>query len=285
MMTDEPNADGGCTDFEFDPSNDDPADLWVDEVFRNSYGDQRACIDGDTYEAKEIIKSNWDRTHHDFDGDRKQWVVDVDSLDWLAEQLEAEGYATDFSPQEDRDEALYDAHEYVEEGDDITVTYEQKNRNGESEFSGEVVYVGYTEEGQTPEIRFRRHSDDHLMYVQYDKYGKVALYTSGSHAPFVGAATRLRVHTDEDRGTEDEQETSDEELGCPECGTFAHHPVVGRPSQEVDEANSLPDIIFECESCEANFDGYYALEDSEDDETAESESDGPEMDAEQLPWN
>lgn len=193
----------GRTAFEFDQdSNDDPADIWVDETFVNGYNDQRAYLDGKTYEAKEIIKSNWDRTHHEFDGDSKRWVVDVNALDWLEQQLEDAGFACDFDPGRgiEVEGPLFELHEFVEEGDEFTVVYEQKNGEGLNHKEGEVVDVthnsGYEDK---PEIDFRRLDDDHFMYVQFDEYGNVSLFTGGSHAPFVGAVEKVIVHTDEDR--------------------------------------------------------------------------------------
>lgn len=214
QMTDEAQTDDGCTVFDqFDVADSDPAEIWVDGTFENRYGDVRAYLDGKTYEAKDIIKFDWETTHHDFDGDSKRWVVDIGALDVLEEKLESAGFDCDFSTGDGRTESdLFDLHDYVEEGDDIVVQYEQKNGNGMSEYTGEVVAVDYNSGyGNKPKIAFRRHSDDHFMYVQFDKSPKACLYTGGSHSPYVGAVEQVVVCTDEDRSTESdasEQEQS-----------------------------------------------------------------------------
>lgn len=200
-MTDEAQTDDGCTEFEFDQTESEPADIWLDETYVNSYGDARAYIDGATYDAKDIIKFDWETTHHDFDESSKRWVVDTDALDELRRRLEDAGFTVDFSSHtREFDGPLFALHDYVEEGDDITVEYQQKNGEGVSEKAGEVIDVtydaGYEEE---PKVVFRRHDDNHFMYVQFDDYGQAGLYTGGSHAPFVGAIEAVTVHTDEDR--------------------------------------------------------------------------------------
>lgn len=48
--------------------------------------------------------------------------------------------------------------------------------------------------------------------------------------------------------------------GCPECETYAIHDVDATPSRDVDVANSLPDVVFECVSCGVTFERFHALE-------------------------
>lgn len=48
--------------------------------------------------------------------------------------------------------------------------------------------------------------------------------------------------------------------GCPHCETYAVHDVIATPAAEVDRANSLPDVVFECVACDEEFDGFDALE-------------------------
>lgn len=74
----------------------------------------------------------------------------------------------------------------------IGVEYEQKNHEGTNRKAGTVCRVTLTrdERGrQVPRITFQR-DDGQLMYVEPD-----GLYTSGSHAPFVGHVQRLTVST------------------------------------------------------------------------------------------
>lgn len=213
-MTDEDHT----TTFEIEqPDNSEPADIWVDDMFTNSYNDQRAYLDGETYETKEIIKFDWETTHHDFDGQSKRWVVDADSLPELRERLEAEGYVTDFEPERPdtrrRQTGLFEAHSFIEEGDHVYVEYEQKNGNGSSQYDGEVVAVDYNSGYEDkPLVAFRRSCDDHYMYVQFDNSDKVCLYTGGSHAPYVGAVETITVYH-EDARERPEIEFEDEDDG------------------------------------------------------------------------
>lgn len=209
-MTDDAQTDDGCTVFEFDQTEDEEPDIYADEFFTNRYGDRRACLDGDTYEAKDIIKFDWEVTHHDFDDRTNRWVVDVDALDELEERLTDAGFTVDFDPTSEQggDDPLFDLHEYVQEDDEISVVYTQKNGEGENTKEGRVVGVSFNSgKDHLPEISFRRLDDDHYMYVRFDDYGKVALYTAGSHAPFVGAVERVVVDSDEDRGVFEDDDT------------------------------------------------------------------------------
>lgn len=174
---------------------DNSPDLWIEETFIDGYGTERAVLDGDTYEAKEIIKFDWNTTHHDFDGNRKAWIVDVESLPVLAEKLEDAGYEVAFeNPNEpDTDGPMFDLHDFAEEGDTIEVEYEMKNGNGTNTKSGKILDVtfnsGYEDK---PQINFRR-DDGQFMYIQFDTSRSVSLYTGGSHAPFVGNAVSATV--------------------------------------------------------------------------------------------
>lgn len=189
MATAALHADGG-TAFEVNEDVEQP-DIWIADSFENRYGDQRVVLDGDTYEAKEIIKFDWDTTHHDFDDNRKAWIVDADAIPELSRRLEAGGFDLG-EVQRDR---FFQLHEYVEHGDDIRVEYEKKNTGEPGEYEGRVVEVGRTGQGNI-QIQFRRHDDDHWMRIERDKYGKVALFTGGSHAPFVGQVDRVVVDAD-----------------------------------------------------------------------------------------
>ena len=176
--------------FEFDAkNNDDSPDLWVEETFIDQWDTERAVLAGDTYEAKDVIKFDWDKTHHDFDGDRKAWIVDADALAELGQKLEGDGYEVAFeSPEEEMSETLSDLTEHVESGDTIEVEYAQKNGNGTNRKSGETKNVHIKDNT----VQFIR-DDGQWMYVKPDEFGDTALFTSGSHAPFVGNVVEVEV--------------------------------------------------------------------------------------------
>lgn len=79
----------------------------------------------------------------------------------------------------------------------VGVEYHQKNGNGTSRFSGEVVAVqvlapdqyGSEVDHRTPQIQFRR-DDGHLMWVRGDE-----LHTQGSHHSLVGRVATLTTST------------------------------------------------------------------------------------------
>lgn len=189
------NADR--TVFQMNPDADPVADpdVYVTETFTNEYGDDRAYLDGDTYNAKEVIKFDWETTHHDFNDRRKEWVVDADALDILGVKLEQAGFTFEQRPPEERrDGPLFECHDEAEEGDDIVVEYHQKNGNGTNTKAGSIVDVGFNSGYEDkPMVAFRRDSDDHYMYVQYDKTDDVVLYTGRSHSPFVGEVETITL--------------------------------------------------------------------------------------------
>lgn len=183
--TGEPNR------YDFDTSPE-TADVYVTDRWENRYGDERVALGGDTYEAKDVIKFEWDTTHHSWNGDAKQWEVDAAALDKLEARLAAAGFTFN-ADVHDPDSPLFDLHEAAEEGQQITVEYLQKNREGTSEFSGTITHVGYNSGWEDrPQISFER-DDGQGMYVQFDKQDRVALYTHMSHAPFVGHVQAVTV--------------------------------------------------------------------------------------------
>jgi len=174
-------------EFEFSPENTEEADVFVSETVVNSYGDERAILEGDTYNAKEIIKFDWETTHHSFDGGRKAWVVDADSLDELGRRLNNAEYTFDAEVSEPEvDSTLVDLATAVSADDRIEVEYEQKNGNGHNTKAGEVAYE------DEDRVVFRR-DDGQRMYVKTGDDGNVSLFTSMSHAPFVGNVTSVTV--------------------------------------------------------------------------------------------
>lgn len=192
LMTTQLPPEFKTTTFEFDAANNDAdtPDLWVEETFINAYDDERAVLAGDTYDAKEIIKFDWEQTHHDFDGDRKAWIVDADALPELGQKLEDNGYTVGFEgPEEDGGpEALSDLCDHVEKGDEVEVEYAQKNGNGTNSKSGRADGTWDEQDALT----FTR-DDGQRMYVKTDEFGDTGLFTAGSHAPFVGSVVEVTV--------------------------------------------------------------------------------------------
>lgn len=208
-MTDEANADTTEVQFEFENSDDEAADLWVDDVFVNSYNDQRAYLEGQTYEAKDVIKFDWDTTHHSFDDETKRWVVDVDALDALAEKLEDAGFVTDFDPGRgvhDTDDGFDDLLAMAETGDRVTVTYQKKNGNGTKTREGVVKRTGETN------LRFLD-TDERSKFLSREDNGMPAIYSNGQY-PFMGVVETVTLEADREleRPDDDEDEPSDEDL-------------------------------------------------------------------------
>lgn len=231
--TDAPTDDANRlpTTFDFDAADEfEPADIWIDHTYVNGYGDERAALEGSTYDAKDVIKFNWNVTHHKWTGDH--WEVDADALDILAEKLEDEGYTTDFDDghETQRDETLGQLIEAAHEGDRIEVVYQKKTGSGTSDYAGEVDEADYErqtdERGYTtsepdydaPRLRFTR-DDGQRMYLKFDKHDKPALFTSGSHAPFVGELEAVTLGAEPDEQIEadsDDEQDDDDEQDLPE---------------------------------------------------------------------
>lgn len=210
-------SDEAQIEFEFEGDSDDEeqADIYVTETFENSYGDQRAVLDGDTYEAKEIIKFDWETTHHSFDDQRKAWVVDEDALVELTRRLTEEGYSVDFRKPENQDDPdlldVMDAlTEVVQDGDHIEVTYEMKNGNGLNTYEGEVVsskrvYTGKNtgydmETGKAWGVVFED-TDGKVKRVKGDDNGVPSLFSGGYH-PFMGTVVNVVVTAGDGREIE-----------------------------------------------------------------------------------
>jgi len=88
-------------DIDYEPIEDDPRpefqnDIYTGEEFRDDYGTVRVELKGGTYDAKEIIKTDWETTHHAWDSQRNAWIVDKNSLNELADWLNDAGYTTEF---------------------------------------------------------------------------------------------------------------------------------------------------------------------------------------------
>lgn len=191
-------------EFVFEDSNDDDEspDVYVTETFTDRWGTERAVLDGETYEAKEIIKFDWETTHHKFDGSRKAWLVDADSLDELAEKL-AEG---DYSFADLSEGAAGDGEadvfdellESAAEGDRIEVTYAKKNGNGSAVREGKVFDSHLATEADrrdpyAPDSRLMfRDSEGKTKRLARDDRGRPSIYSSGYY-PYMGSLESVRV--------------------------------------------------------------------------------------------
>lgn len=184
-------------DFESDDAPETP-DVFVTETFTDSYGTERAVLDGDTYNAKDVIKFDWETTHHKFDGDRKEWIVDADALDTLAEKLEDSGF-TFGEARGEMDGPLFDLHTQAEMNDHLEIEYEKKNGTGTGTYAGTVLSTSENpvQDGM-PQVTLVREDDNHMMYVRHDSGGRVSLYTSGSAYPYVGRVTTVELTKDSD---------------------------------------------------------------------------------------
>lgn len=176
--------------FTFDQTDEDGPDVYVADVFTDGWDTRRAVLDGQTYEAKDIIKFDWETTHHEFDSQTKAWVVDEDSLDALAAELEANGFtfARDHRGGED---PLDEVVAKTDTDDRIEVTYQKKTGSGTSSYAGRVMVSE-----QLPDrayIAFNRDEDGHRMRIKRNRDGRVSLFTSNSHAPFVGRVEEILV--------------------------------------------------------------------------------------------
>lgn len=193
MSTTAQPDDARRTEFQMTADTESSPDIWVSETYTNEYGDERAVLRGDTYDAKDIIKFDWDTTHHDYDGDRKVWIVDADALDILDVKLAAEGFDLDPGYTDEPDYSpLVDAQAAASAEDRIEVEYRQKNGNGTNTKTGAVTQSLEADDHSGPCIQLQR-DDGQYMYIKCDDDGDVALYTSGSHAPFVGWVETVRL--------------------------------------------------------------------------------------------
>lgn len=181
--------------FEFDTSDSVTPDIWVKETFTNRFGDEKAVLAGDSYgvlvEGGVKADLDWDTTHHDFDDRRKEWTVDVDGLEHLAEVANEAGFTVQISTGMgiNEESPLFDAVEAADEGDQISVEYQQKNGNGTNTKSGIVQQSRIAND--TPVIVFVR-DDGQTMRVKPDQHGDPSLFTGGYH-PFVGNVTLLDI--------------------------------------------------------------------------------------------
>lgn len=182
-------------DFETTGSSE-PADVWVEETYTNKYNDDRAVLAGDTYglfkEAGLSDELDWDTFHQKWNGDA--WEIDADNLDDFEEEVEEYDFVVDVSVGESDDgdtDALRKVFSEASVEASISVVYGKKNGNGTSDFEGKVSKK-YGSEKEDPTVQFVR-SDNQTMHVKKDKYGKPALYTTGSHAPFVGTVQKVVI--------------------------------------------------------------------------------------------
>lgn len=159
-------------------------DIFVADRFVNKYNDERVCLDGSTYDAKEIIKFDWETTHHKFSKARGQWIVDADSLDELVPKLESAGFEFG-ETSTDRNHPFFEAVENGAVGQRIRVVYEKKRGTGGSEFEGRITDL-------RDQISFVRDDGQH-MGVRMDN-DQVGLYTAMSAFPFVGTVSEIEIY-------------------------------------------------------------------------------------------
>lgn len=180
-------------------------DIRVAETFVNSYGDKRAVLKGDTYNAKETIKFDWDTTHHDFDESRSAWVVDADSLDILATKLQSDGYTVALT---DEDEAIEDGFPEMcgnlNDGAAIAVTYQMKNGNGTKTIRGVVKNAKKLHDGRDTGVILQTEQDGRsskVVFVDEDgktkwlkrgKYDQPALFCDSQY-PFMGSLESVEI--------------------------------------------------------------------------------------------
>lgn len=201
-----------------DPNGEKVRQQVQGEVEVTNVEDGWLVLDGDTYDAKGHIKAV-DYQFYEFDGDRKVWLVDKTVIDDLHRNLNGGGFLLTASIGESTQECvdcgrpipkgMFDRcsdcpapeeqlRQFIvdtDEGDRIRVEYEQKNGEGMNDKEGEVVEQRLPEEEEFVDVRAIRfvRDDGQRMYVRPDEYGKLALYTAMSHAPFVGDVESLEV--------------------------------------------------------------------------------------------
>lgn len=189
------------------------ADIWIDDHFTNEYGTERVALKGDTYPVKDQITADWHTTHHEpgeDDAGNFVWIVDADSLSALRPSLEGEGMTVDFGYGDNDtgldNDALMGVFDHVHDGDRVTVQYNKKTGTGKSSKSGQVIFASDPDHvseheinpsndrwDHAPILSFKR-DDGQTMNVRFDRNHDVALFTLGSHAPFVGPVVSIEVH-------------------------------------------------------------------------------------------
>lgn len=186
-----------------DDTTTDRGTVEITEEFENAYGDQRLRLDT-PYEARDAMNGlEWHDAHQDYDPDSQTWLVDADALELVTEALEEAGFTlADRRGEEpdEQDDLLALAEEArTREGGRIEVGYVQKNREATNSKAGTITQVALPGERrgrEEPVIWFQR-DDGQRMAVRRDQYGEPALYTSGSHAPYVGAVTDVTFDPEE----------------------------------------------------------------------------------------
>lgn len=157
----------------------------VDRVIRSEYG-PKAVLGGDTYDAKESIKSlDWNATHRSWDGDIEAWTIDDDALDDLERQLESDGFSFGGVARDALqwmfDELPDDPIGHTD-APEIEVEYESAESDSIMTKSGKLT--GSFDEAKS-EITFRR-DDGTMMVITGDE-----LKTPASHYPHVGTVRKI----------------------------------------------------------------------------------------------
>lgn len=162
-------------------------DVFVSETYTDRWGTERAVLGGNTYDAKESIKFDWETTHHKPGENSKgefAWIVDVDSLDALAEQLDEDGFT--FGDPDDGPSPTAELCEAAEPGDRVAVSYAKKNGTGDAEKTGTVL--GTVDDW----LSFANDESGSTLRVKPDDSGQVGLFSSGYY-PFMGAVNTVEI--------------------------------------------------------------------------------------------
>jgi len=167
--------------------------VYVADAFTNRYGDAKAKLEGDTYEAKEAIKSlDWEATHRTWDDELGAWTIDHDALDDLAKALEEHGMSLGGIGGQIVDAAKRlregDARMWAEHGIRVAVEYDSSQGEGTKHKEGVLSSLDPAEGW----IQFKR-DDGGVNRVNGD-----AILAPRSDYPFMGKIERVVLHKEED---------------------------------------------------------------------------------------
>jgi hypothetical protein len=167
--------------------------VYVADAFTNRYGDAKARLEGDTYEAKEAIKSlDWEETHRTWDDELGAWTIDHDALDDLADALEEHGMTLGGVGGRLVDEAkglrTSDERMWAEHGIQVVVEYDSSQGQGTKRKEGVLSSMDPAEGW----IQFKR-DDGGVNRVNGD-----AILAPTSDYPFMGKIERVTLRKDDD---------------------------------------------------------------------------------------
>ena len=167
--------------------------VYVADAFTNRFGDAKARLEGDTYDAKEAIKSlDWEETHRTWDDELGAWTIDYNALDDLAKAL----YEHDMSlggigsQLVNTAKRLRDSDErmWAEHGIQVTVEYDSSQGEGTKRKKGVLSSMDPAEGW----IQFKR-DDGGVNRVNGD-----AILAPTSDYPFMGKIERVVLRKEDD---------------------------------------------------------------------------------------